>query len=80
MTGPEHYTTAEKHIQYATESEAGSEKQRFHLVIAGVHAQLATTAATALNDAGGGLGIPDYDAWHDVASLSRSRPDEETAT
>ena len=84
MTGPEHYRRAEQMVDGIDQLDSSSKSHQplisLLLAEAQVHATLATAAATALNDAGGGLGVPDYDAWHDVASLSRSRPDEETAT
>ena len=36
-----------------------------------MHATLALTAATAMNDADGGMGAKDWDAWLSAASESK---------
>ena len=45
MTGPEHYREAERNIEYAKYSDHDSDKERFHLAAAQVHATLALAEA-----------------------------------
>lgn len=80
MTGPEHYSEAEKHLDFA-ESSDGDDEGR-HLKYAAVHAQLAHAAATALsgieknthnNESNlAALGRADSQAWIDIASEAQS--------
>lgn len=46
MTGPEHYTEAEYHLNAAQEADNGSEAEQYNLAAAQVHATLAQAAAT----------------------------------
>jgi hypothetical protein len=58
MTGPEHYTSAEQHLDWAEESDAGSKPEKFNLAAAQVHATLALAAATAISRLGAELSMP----------------------
>ncbi len=75
MTGPEHYTAAQRYLDEARTHE-GSERERTCLAYAQVHAMLAQTAASAqaggpiFNDEGeyvvGGMTEPQEQAWASV--------------
>ena len=69
MTGPEHYRAAEVAIENAKYTDVGSDKERFFVAVAQVHATLAAAAATALNDFEGGMSARDYNAWAEVAGV-----------
>lgn len=47
-TGPQHYAWAEQHLVYASEADAGSNGEGYHLLRAEVHAKLAQASATVL--------------------------------
>lgn len=49
MTGPEHYRAAETAIENAKYTDVGSDKERFFIAVAQVHATLALAAATAIS-------------------------------
>lgn len=75
MTGPEHYSEAERLIKGlktdtgAVYVEDGNEQV---IALAQVHATLALAAATALNDNAadaGGLPLEDFNAWAEAAGV-----------
>ncbi|MFE0027086.1 hypothetical protein [Amycolatopsis sp. NPDC059021] len=67
MTGPEHYSEAEDHLETAVE-EDGSEQARYHLAAAQVHATLALAAATA---SAGRMGNRTSTAWDKATGVQR---------
>ena len=82
-TGPAHYDEAERladqaggvmdyeHGIYSSMSTGERIQRRVaFLAEAPVHATLALAAATALNDAEGGLGATDHEAWREAASAN----------
>ena len=68
MTGPEHYREAEKILDAINLGER-TEKIAASAHLAQVHATLALAAATALNDAQGGLPGGDWNAWNAAAGV-----------
>lgn len=71
-SGPEHYLKAEDHLASADVLDEGDlEASAWHQRQAQVHATLALAAATAMNDADGGMGAKDWDAWLSAASESK---------
>jgi hypothetical protein len=80
MTGPEHYTSAEQHLDWAEESDAGSKPEKFNLAAAQVHATLALAAATAISRLGAELSMPleDRKAWLAAARTEPPEPDPHT--
>ncbi|MFF9361945.1 hypothetical protein [Streptomyces griseoluteus] len=69
-SGPEHYEEAEQLLAAASNTDIGSDLERYRLAAAQVHATLALAAATALNDhdpKGDGMREGDYRAWINVA-------------
>lgn len=48
MRAVDHYTTAEEYLDIGEDAELGSDKERFHVAAAQVHALLALAGATAL--------------------------------
>jgi len=68
MTGPEHYRLAEELLTEACETHDGQPADT-NIARAQVHATLALAAATALNDAEGGLSKLDWEAWRDTAGV-----------
>ena len=76
MSGPEHYREAERLIADWREAKDGGEGwppppiTPVQLSEAQVHATPALAAATALNDADGGTGVNDWNAWNDAASVN----------
>lgn len=82
-TGTEHYLAAEhlteqaggvmnyEHGIYSSMNTGERLQNRAaFLAEAQVHATLALAAATALNDADGGLGAKDHEAWREAASAN----------
>ncbi|MER7126688.1 hypothetical protein [Micrococcus luteus] len=71
MTGADHYREAEQLLEVAGKvvrlSDGSSPEVALLLAEAQVHATLALAAATALNDAEGGLSRPDWEAWKATA-------------
>jgi len=70
MTGPEHYTEAERLLALADRHSSGAtygQEWTLTLTAAQVHATLALAAATAVGTAG-----PDGQAWADVAAARPS--------
>lgn len=61
MTGPEHYERAERLLAEVRELDLDDVAET--IAIAQVHATLALAAATALNDANGGMAISEHRAW-----------------
>jgi hypothetical protein len=70
MTGPEHYQAAEKLLDFVKNDNPDADAEPRLVWMANVHATLALAAASALNDAAGGLGASDYDAWRAAASVN----------
>jgi hypothetical protein len=71
MTGPEHFRAAEDHLDDAvTLDEGDMEASAWHQRQAQAHATLALAAATALNDADGGLKYADWAEWCDAAAVT----------
>src|SRR5262249_14175686 len=66
MTGPEHYREAEAILAEVHGNESTDQIMAV-TSLAQVHATLALAAATALNNASGGLLRSDWNAWNDVA-------------
>jgi hypothetical protein len=78
MTGPEHYQAAECAIEESIQAQMHWEDPDnptardavvFALKRAQVHAILGLAAATALNDADGGMQVKDYQAWREVVAV-----------
>ena len=65
-TGPEHYLEAQK-LLLAADNESDPAWVQATATRAQAHATLALAAATALNDADGGMVSSDYEAWRAVA-------------
>jgi hypothetical protein len=69
MTGPEHYREAERLLNEAADYEGLPSNAHIQKGQLGQgHATLALAAATALNDADGGMSGADYAAWQDTVS------------
>lgn len=68
MTGPEHYAEAEA---LAAKIADGAVDWEPIAALAQVHATLALAAATAMNDADGGMVPTDWNAWAKVASTRK---------
>lgn len=70
MTGPEHYTAAERIIREATDILAEGAPAADLIAVAQVHATLANAAATAMcGYAEDGLPAADFHAWDKVAGV-----------
>lgn len=69
MTGPEHYREAERIVRHAQGQEI--EAAAVTLADAQVHATLALAAATALNDAQGGMTIRERREWVAAAGTAK---------
>lgn len=65
MTGPEHYTEAERLLRWAEDVEP--ERAASAVAAAQAHATLALTAATALGD-----GYDEFNAWHKACGVKRT--------
>lgn len=68
MTGPEHYTEAQRRLLMAWEEDSTPERSTQLVAEAQVHATLALAAATALRDSNGRLPSKDSWAWQQAAS------------
>ncbi len=80
MTGPEHYTEAERLVALADRHSSGAtygQEWMLTLTAAQVHATLALAAATAVGTAG-----PDGSAWAAVAATrpSAAKPEAPSAS
>lgn len=71
MTGPEHYREAERLLEHDCDQRCYAGHRAILRQDAMVHVMLALAAATALNDAEGGMPGPDHVAWLDVAAVTR---------
>lgn len=65
-SGPDHYRLAEGYVEQARDLDDPTPL----LAAAQVHATLALAAATAMNDAEGGMPVKDWDEWRTTVSAS----------
>ncbi|MBL1107385.1 hypothetical protein JK361_22725 [Streptomyces sp. 5-8] len=86
MTGPEHYREAERLLGMAhrfTYGDGADPAVGAALAAEALaHAQLATAAATALNDHAadaGGMPLEDFHAWAETAGVWKPKPKGQTA-
>lgn len=75
MTGPDHYLTA---VQFVTAATNAFDRDNLNVAtvlasLAQVHATLAAAAATALNDADGGMTASEQRAWREAAGTRDKR-------
>jgi hypothetical protein len=75
-SGPQHYKDAEDAVEFAAQCVEGSERSRFHLQVALVHATLANAAAIALNDRENNRGH--RDEWDEVCAVGTAGAGEGT--
>jgi hypothetical protein len=73
MTGPEHYTAAEKLIESAYIEDRAT--ATLSIALAQAHATLALAAATALGGGQDGLQDTDFQEWNNAAG--RGRPQQQ---
>jgi hypothetical protein len=82
MTGPEHYTRAQKLLREVRDGHQEGTDVAAIIAAAQVHSTLALAAATALNDNAadaGGMPMEDFHAWALVAGVWQPKPKGQTA-